>query len=219
MRIGSLNSLHRISFRRVANDWAWTSTLVMTLDTADRSSLSLDDAYEIVVRLDRILRNHHRSRKALRQVGLSDADSAAVDAATERLCDGQLIQRPRLISQFGNVEMSFWTLAGGMVQSTGHQANTPGASFYGSEDVLMPCVACSVVPAKDGWMVECENTKRGPYQWQDVALRVATAEALAFRRNGQRARVSVQNCDGRVSAEYCLCADFNEPKRARLDRR
>ena len=72
----------------------------------------------------------------------------------------------------------------------------------------MPCVVCSVIPSKNGWMVERESTRQGPYQTHETALRVALAEAFAFRRKGQRARVSAQKCDGSVCAEYCLIADF-----------
>ena len=72
----------------------------------------------------------------------------------------------------------------------------------------MACVVCAVIPAKNGWAVERESARQGPYQTHDIALRVALAEALAFRRKGQPVRVSAQNCDGSVCAEYCLCADF-----------
>jgi hypothetical protein len=69
-------------------------------------------------------------------------------------------------------------------------------------------MAYSVISASQGWMVEYDSKRQGPYQSHDTALRVAVAEALAFRRKGKPVRISALNRDGSVCAEYCLCADF-----------
>jgi hypothetical protein len=72
----------------------------------------------------------------------------------------------------------------------------------------MSCTVCSVIPLDSNWVVECGGTSHGPYLSNDIALRVAIAEALAIRRQGQRATVLVQDGSGRSYAGYCLCADF-----------
>lgn len=74
----------------------------------------------------------------------------------------------------------------------------------------MTCMACVVSVTKFGWSVHSEGMmQRGPYFWQDVALRVALAEAMTLRRAGNRARISVRSAaDGDASVEYCLCSDF-----------
>ena len=72
----------------------------------------------------------------------------------------------------------------------------------------MSCTVCSVIPLDNNWVVECGATNHGPYLSNDIALRVAIAEALAIRRQGQRATVLVQDGSGRSYAGYCLCADF-----------
>ena len=72
----------------------------------------------------------------------------------------------------------------------------------------MPCDAYSVIPVEGGWVVELENVRLGPYQGDDIALRVAVTEALQQRRQGQSAKVSVKDRYGDICAEYCLCNDF-----------
>jgi hypothetical protein len=60
----------------------------------------------------------------------------------------------------------------------------------------MSCTVCSVIPLDNNWVVECGATSHGPYLSNDIALRVAIAEALAIRRQGQRATVLVQMAAG-----------------------
>jgi len=77
----------------------------------------------------------------------------------------------------------------------------------------MSCTACSIIPVDGHWLVTCGKTSRGPYMSNGIAVRVAITEALAFHRQGQRSRVSIQDRTGRISAEYCLCADFKAVRR------
>jgi hypothetical protein len=72
----------------------------------------------------------------------------------------------------------------------------------------MSCTICSVISVDNNWVVECGKISHGPYMSNDIALRVAIAEALAIRQQGQRARVLVQDGTGRSYAGYCLCTDF-----------
>jgi hypothetical protein len=70
---------------------------------------------------------------------------------------------------------------------------------------IVLCIACTVVPTADSWIVQCGADSHGPYLSNGMALRVATTEALALRRQGLRAKISVQNRAGDTCAEYCLC--------------
>ena len=72
----------------------------------------------------------------------------------------------------------------------------------------MSCVACSVIPVDGNWFVEHGQTSHGPYISNEIALRIATSEALSLHRQGQRSKISVHDRHGKVSAEYCLCSNF-----------
>src|SRR5947208_6867081 len=82
----------------------------------------------------------------------------------------------------------------------------PSPYFFGARPVS--CNVLTVVSKKGGWFVEQEKSRQGPYPSYDLAVRVAVAEALQYRRNGAQAKVSVQDNDGAVTAELCLCAEF-----------
>ncbi|HLA20483.1 MAG TPA: hypothetical protein VJZ74_03400 [Pseudolabrys sp.] len=72
----------------------------------------------------------------------------------------------------------------------------------------MSCTACTLRPVANGWVAECANTRQGPYLSKDIAFQIVASEALMLHRNGQRVRISVQDADGDVSAEFCLCGKF-----------
>lgn len=69
----------------------------------------------------------------------------------------------------------------------------------------MGCSTLIVVPRLDGWFVEGQRLRQGPYPSHDLALRVAFVEAANRRHNGRRAKVSVQDSEGTVRTELCLC--------------
>jgi hypothetical protein len=77
----------------------------------------------------------------------------------------------------------------------------------------MSCTACSVIPVDGNWLVECGKVSHGPYMSNGIAVRVAITEALALRRQAQPSKISIQDRTGRISAEYCLCADFKAVRR------
>jgi hypothetical protein len=73
----------------------------------------------------------------------------------------------------------------------------------------MSCVQCAAVAIEDDrWIVRFEKEKLGPYLNRDIALQVATAEALRVRRTGNPARVAVIDQNGECCAERCLCEKF-----------
>jgi len=73
----------------------------------------------------------------------------------------------------------------------------------------MDCVACIVFPtSKQEWMAQLENGSVGPFISRDIALQVATIEALRLRRSDRPVRVVVTAQDGSVRAERCLCRRF-----------
>ena len=88
--------------------------------------------------------------------------------------------------------------------------NQVGIKFVSIVDPDNSCAAYTVAPAKDAWMIECNTGQRGPFLSNDVALRVAIAEAMNLRREGKLARVSVQRNDGSLCVEYCLCSRFRK---------
>lgn len=81
----------------------------------------------------------------------------------------------------------------------------------------MPCTSYKVTELRGAWYVETDVCQ-GPYISFDVALKVATMAALAISRCHLPARVTVNNHDGDVRAEYCLCADFQRGVRERGSR-
>ena len=81
----------------------------------------------------------------------------------------------------------------------------------------MSCVSCSVIPVDRNWFVEHGKTSHGPYMSNEIALRVATAEALSLHRQGQRSRISVHDSFGKVSAEYCLGQGSGDGRRVKAD--
>jgi hypothetical protein len=82
----------------------------------------------------------------------------------------------------------------------------------------MPCTLCAVVPSGKGWLTQIGKAEKGPYLSRDMATRVALTEALKIRREGGRARLSVQNDGGDVQVERCLCAEFPVPPSAVIER-
>lgn len=72
----------------------------------------------------------------------------------------------------------------------------------------MPCTACTLRPVANGWVAECANVRQGPYLSKDIAFQIVASEALMLHRNGQRVKISLQDADGEVNAEYCLCGKF-----------
>jgi hypothetical protein len=67
------------------------------------------------------------------------------------------------------------------------------------------------VPSGKGWLTQIGQAEKGPYLSREMAMRVALSEALGIRREGGRARLSVQNQAGDVQVERCLCAAFPVP--------
>ena len=72
----------------------------------------------------------------------------------------------------------------------------------------MECTAYSVLPVENGWVIEQENARLGPYPSEAIAVRVAIAEAVQRRQHNRPVRASVYDRGGNVSAAYCLCKDF-----------
>ena len=72
----------------------------------------------------------------------------------------------------------------------------------------MECITYSVLPVENGWVIDQEDSRLGPYESEAIALRVAIAEAVQLREQGQPVRASVYDSSGNISAEYCLCKDF-----------
>lgn len=72
----------------------------------------------------------------------------------------------------------------------------------------MECTAYSVLPVENGWVIEQENARLGPYRSEAIAVRVAIAEAVQRREQNQPVRAAVYDRRGNVSAAYCLCKDF-----------
>jgi hypothetical protein len=72
----------------------------------------------------------------------------------------------------------------------------------------MSCIACSVIPAEGGWIIERQNVRLGPFGSEAMAVHVAITGAVQLREQDQPARVSVHDRSGNVYAEYCLCKDF-----------
>jgi len=71
----------------------------------------------------------------------------------------------------------------------------------------MPCTACttcSVVVINGRWFAECEKTIHGPYLSNEIAIKVATSEALALHRKGRQCSICIRDKDGNVMFEYCL---------------
>jgi hypothetical protein len=71
-----------------------------------------------------------------------------------------------------------------------------------------------VIPNGKGWFAQIGKAEQGPYLSRELATRVALTEALEIRREGGRARLSVQNESGDVQVERCLCAEFPVPPKA-----
>lgn len=69
------------------------------------------------------------------------------------------------------------------------------------KDCRLP-YSCIVRPTDKGWIVEYAKVLLGPYYSIDIALRVATAQALTVHRTGQQAKVTVLDQSGNVKAEY-----------------
>lgn len=66
---------------------------------------------------------------------------------------------------------------------------------------------------REGWTISGGKGELGPYHSRDMALRVAISEALAVRRSGRPARVALDDADGSVIAERCLCERFGAANR------
>lgn len=73
------------------------------------------------------------------------------------------------------------------------------------------CLQLSVLPAARGWMAQLEHRAAGLFANEDMALRLAVAEALALRAAGRAVRIAVRDRFGRLVGERCLCEGFNPP--------
>jgi hypothetical protein len=62
----------------------------------------------------------------------------------------------------------------------------------------------TVLIKRDGWFVDHDGPRQGPYQDQDFALQVAVVEAMSLARQGARPKLAVQDNSGVVKAEMCL---------------
>jgi hypothetical protein len=69
----------------------------------------------------------------------------------------------------------------------------------------MSCTVCTLLPVNNGWIAVCGATRQGPYLSKGIAFRIAEAEAVVLRRQGQAVKISIQDATGEVSAEYCFC--------------
>ena len=72
----------------------------------------------------------------------------------------------------------------------------------------MSCIICTVLHIGTGWIAECGTTRLGPYLSKGIAFRVAAAEAKALRQERKRVKLSLQDENGDISSEYCLCGKF-----------
>jgi hypothetical protein len=72
----------------------------------------------------------------------------------------------------------------------------------------MSCIACSVFSVESGWVIERQDVRLGPFSSEAMAVHVAITAAVLLREQDRAARVSVQDCNGDIRAEYCLCKDF-----------
>jgi hypothetical protein len=72
----------------------------------------------------------------------------------------------------------------------------------------MSCTACTLRPVANGWVAECAKVRQGPYLSKAIAFQIVATEALMLHRNGRRVRISMQNANGEISAEFCLCEKF-----------
>lgn len=72
----------------------------------------------------------------------------------------------------------------------------------------MSCTACTLRPFANGWVAECASVRQGPYLSKAIAFQVVATEALMLHRYGKRVRISMQDANGDISAEFCLCGRF-----------
>lgn len=73
----------------------------------------------------------------------------------------------------------------------------------------MLCISCDLSPTDNGgWVANLEEKQAGPYWTQDIAIRVAIAEALRLRAAARPARVTVRDRSGTIRVERCLCIGF-----------
>jgi hypothetical protein len=76
----------------------------------------------------------------------------------------------------------------------------------------MDCIVCSVIAVNGRWFADCGATRHGPYVSTDIATRVAIGEARVLHRRGRSVKVSVQDENGKVCAEYCLCPELKKAR-------
>jgi hypothetical protein len=61
-----------------------------------------------------------------------------------------------------------------------------------------------------GWIAKIGTREAGPYASQDLALRVAVAEAGQIRSVDRHICIVVQDASGDVSAARCTCYAFEQ---------
>ena len=80
---------------------------------------------------------------------------------------------------------------------------------YALRQTMTNCIPCIVFcTSQNQWVAHLESGAVGPFPTCDLALQIATTEALRLRRLGQAARVVVHDKGGRVCGERCLCERF-----------
>lgn len=73
----------------------------------------------------------------------------------------------------------------------------------------MTCTQYLVYPdSSGGWTAQLESRAAGPYSSCDLALRVAITDALQWRAAGHDVRITVQDANGDICAERCVCTRF-----------
>lgn len=73
------------------------------------------------------------------------------------------------------------------------------------------CTCYVVKPSvSDGWVSSVGGREYGPYLSRDMALQLAVADLHQQRQSGSSVRLVVEDGQGGVSAERCLCAEAGQ---------
>ena len=74
---------------------------------------------------------------------------------------------------------------------------------------VVNCTRYVVKPSStSGWINQVDGREYGPYLSRDIALRLAIADVLCRRKAGCPLRLVVENSQGSICAERCLCEKF-----------
>jgi hypothetical protein len=65
-----------------------------------------------------------------------------------------------------------------------------------------------------GWVSRVDGRDFGPYLSRDLALQLAVADLHQRRKSGCPVRLSVENGQGAVAADRCLCMEAAPPASA-----